>query len=448
MIEYLIIIISSVALFWRAVFCGLTADDVQMHPWAQEYKHLYKYKKIPFSRMIWHVLQGGGLFKSLKHDYAFSILLHTANACLILKVTGLLPAALLWLCNPINNQVSLWLNGRRYAITIFCVLASWACWPLGIVLYPFAVWLHVSGAAFPLLFLATPAWPVIPVGLFGCYAIGFKKFKEIFVSRASQYHKETEMTKIHLGKVVFYFKHLAEYVKITLFPFKPGMYHNFHFYFPRHQWAIDKAYKIDAQFFTGLAIFAYMVFEMAVNHNFWAFWFLLFISQYCGICTVTMNTADRYCSLAGIGLMVMLAQKIVLLPQPYDTAVLFAFLAFYSVGYNPLFYAYKGWERFMLYHINLHPVGSRQRVHLATYYLKLKDHFSAFYVVKKGLQLNPHDFDLLYMMTQLSMMLNAPAKQILDIVDRAEQHIPLHDEEFCKSELNKVRAAVKGAVKR
>lgn len=439
MIEYLIIFTVSIILFWRSIYCGLVVDDVTMHPLAQEYKNLFKDKKIKFPELLWNILQGGGLFKNVKLDHAFSILIHFINACLILKISALLPAALLYLCNPINNQVSLWLNGRRFAITIFCCLASWAFWPSAIVLYPFAIWLHTSGAMFPFLFLATPLWGAVPVGAIACYFIGFKKFKARSEGRKEQYPQDSELHKIHWKKAIFYVKHIGYYFQIILFPFKPRMYHEYHFYFPRYQEDIDKAYKIDLDFARGAAVMAFLAFEMVVNHNFWAFWFILFISQHCGVYIVTMNVADRYCSLAAAGLMVMLAQKIALLPQPYDMFALGAFLACYAIGYNPLLaYTYKSWERFLLYHTHIQPDGSRQRMHLAQFYLKLKDPFQAFSMVKQGLKYRPKDFDLLLMMANISLMLGFPI-ETLKMVEHAEKRIPLKDEKDCIIELNRLK---------
>lgn len=437
MIDYGIIFALSIALFWRALRCGLVVDDVNMHPWAQDYKELYRKKEVSLSYMIWNVLQGAGLFKNIKLDYAFTVLLHTVNACLVLKVSNLLPAALLFLCHPLNNQVALWLNGRRYSISIFCVLASWAFWPVAVLLYPFAVWLHISGVMFPFLFLATPFWINVPVGLAVCYLVGFKRFKERALGRMSQYPEQTELFKIHWKKAIFYVKHLGYYFQIILFPTKPRMYHEYHFYFPRYQSAIDKAYRIDWDFARGAAVVAYFGYEIIVNHSFWSFWFVLFITQYAGIFTTTMNVSDRYCSLAGIGLLVLLAQKLALLPEPYSTAALWSILAFYAVVYNPLFWAYQSWEKFMLYHTAIEPAGPRQRLHLAQLHLNNKDQFSAFYHLKKGLRQRPNDFDMLYAMANVALLMQSP-KNALIMIKRAEENIPLHDEEVSRKELDKI----------
>lgn len=438
MTEYTIIILISTLFFWRIKDCGLVVDDVNAYPFAQDTKQLYRDKKIPLSNLVWTLLQGAGLFKNIKLDYAFTVLLHTLNACLVLKVSGMFPAALLYLLNPVNNQTAMWLNGRRYAITIFCVLASWAFWPLGLALYPLAVWLHISGVMFPFLFLATPFWALTIFGAAFCYFFGFEKFKKRALGRMQQFNAESELFKINWRKAIFYVKHIGYYFQIILFPLKPRMYHEYHFYFPRYQWAIDKAYKIDLDFLRGAAVLAYLTFEIAVNHNFWAFWFLLFISQYAGIFTTTMTAADRYCSLAGVGLLVLLSQKIALLPEPYATASLWGIVAFYAAIYNPLFWAYQNWERFMLYHTNIAPEGPRQRLHLAQLYLKNKDQFSAFYQLKQGLKQKPHDFDMLYTMANVALLLQSP-QNCLNMIKRAEDAIPLHDEVDSKQELGRLR---------
>ena len=448
MIEYALLIISSVILFWRSIYCGLVVDDVSMVPLAQEYKERFRDKKIKLPELVWNMCYGGGLFKDLRLDHAFSVLIHTINSCLILKISGLFPAALLYLCNPINNQVSLWLNGRRYLITIFCVLASWAFWPAAFVLYPFAVWIHVSGVMLPLLFLTTPFWYAIPAGAGICYLVGSKKFIATIESRKSEFPKGSELQKISWQKLIFYVKHIGYYFQNIILPIKPRMYHEFHFYFPRYHQDIEKAYKIDFDFLRGAAVLMFLAYEMIVGHNFWAFWFLVFISQYCGIYTTTMNVSDRYCSLAGVGIMVMLAQKIALIPQPYSTGLIMAFVAFYSVLYNPLLeYAYKSWEKFLLYHTHIQPDGARQRIHLAQFYLGLKDPFSAFYILKQGLKQRPHDFDMLFIMANVALMMGFPA-ETLKMVERAKKRIPLNDEAYCIHELEKLKDKATGIMGR
>ena len=439
MIEYAIIAIMSIIFFWRAKDCGLVVDDHRMGSWAQEYKELLSDKKIGFSKAAWNILQGAGLFKNVGIDHVFSVFLHTINSCLVFKISGLLPAALLYLCNPINNQVTLWLNCRRYSIVIFCVLASWAFWPLSAVLYPLSAWLHVSGIMFPALFLATPFWYNTPIGALIFFLIGFKRIRQITLSRMEQYPKDSELFKITWRKAIFYVKHVGYYCQIILFPIKPRMYHEFHFNFPRYKESIEKAYRIDLDFARGAAALSFLLYEIAVNHNFWAFWFLLFISQYSGIFTATMNVADRYCSLAGIGLMVLLSQKLALLPEPYATASVWAILAFYAAIYNPLFYAYKNFETFMIYHTFIEPSGSRQRFHLAELYLKGKDQFSAFYQLKQGLKLNPRDFDMLYVMANVALLMQSPQNALI-MIKRARERMPENEEDrkTSETELNRL----------
>ena len=426
MSEYLIILLSSVALFWRCHQLGLVADDDYRYKPAQEYKQLYREKKIPISQFVWEILYGAGLFKNVKLDHIFSVALHTLNACLIFKVSSLLPAALLYLCNPVNNQVSLWLNGRRYSIVITCVLLSWAFWPLAIILYPFAVWLHVSAVMFPALFLATSFWFLVPVGGIAALLVGFNKFKEIASSRRSDYPQNSEMHRINWRKAILYVKSIGYYVQHTIFPMKPSMYHEFLFDFNRYLGDMAKGYSLNFDFWKGAAILSYLVYEIAVNHNFWAFWFIVFISQYCNIWTTTMHAADRYCSMAGIGLTILLAQKIALLPQPYSTAVLFSFLTLYAVKYDPLFYAYQTWQKFIQYNINITPEGSRQRCIMARFYILRKDLFSAFAVLKQGINLRPDSFDMLFMMAEVGLALGFH-EEVINLVERAEKRIPYND---------------------
>ena len=139
-----------------------------------------------------------------------------------------------------------------------------------------------------------------------------------------------------------------------------------------------------------------------------------------------MHAADRYCSMAGIGLTILLAQKIALLPQPYSTAVLFSFLTLYAVKYDPLFYAYQTWQKFIQYNINITPEGSRQRCIMARFYILRKDLFSAFAVLKQGINLRPDSFDMLFMMAEVGLALGFH-EEVINLVERAEKRIPYND---------------------
>ncbi len=431
MINYLILFVATIAMFYKTMYCGYVVDDVQRVISLKRSKAEFKAKKMKALDFWKEALYGAGLFKNPKYEYAFNMAVHFANCSLIYKMSGSLIAALLYLVNPINNQTAIWMNGRRYALTILAVLLTWNFHILGIVLFPFCAWLHVSGIAMPLLFLWTKQWWIVPVGIAVAIIFGRKQILNVMGSRKREFKDGNENQKITPKKLILYVKSIGYNLFRCVLPLQPAMYHNFLFYFSGSKEHIEDGYKINADFIKGVLALSLLGYLMIFQHNFWAFWFLLFISQWCNLYQVTMNSADRYCSLANVGVMIMVAQYANMLPQPYGMAVIVGLGALYITKYQPLFRAYTSIENFYLYHLYIQPDLVNPRYFLAKFYLTNNDVYSAFATIKKGLQFRPHDFKFLLTMMECMFALNKiePAFKVLAV---AEKNIPLGEEEDCK----------------
>ena len=75
----------------------------------------------------------------IKLDHLLTILLHTTVCILIYIVLGnnthSFIAALLFSIHPANNQVSIWLNGKRFAVMTILTLLMWMFKPYGVGFY-------------------------------------------------------------------------------------------------------------------------------------------------------------------------------------------------------------------------------------------------------------------------------------------------------------------------
>lgn len=439
--EYLYLFLATVVLFHRAVKLGYIVDDVVMYQFWKKRKS-YSLEKFPIKSRVWHALHGAGVFRNRVQEHFFTLAVHYINCCLIYKVSGSLLASLLYLCNPVNNQVALWLNGRRYQIGILCALLIWNFKWLFIPLYAFAVWIHVGIVALPILVMFTmPTLYGLVSSILGAavlYVFGWKKISGRFKSRRKDFAKDNELQKLRPGKLVVYVKCLGFYFFHTILPNKPRMYHEFMYYFSRYPSEIKRGYSFNFEFFKGLAVVAFIGYEIFVQYNVWAIWWIVFISQWCMVVTVTQNVADRYCSLAGVGLMVILAKYVNLLPAPYMHIVYTFLFTFYILRYLPLFWAYQNIDNFHKYHINIQPDAIESRSLQAVRYLRMNDAFSAFAVLKVGLRYRPNDFKLLITMSQTFFALNLPEKG-LQVLDIAGKYIPVGEEEDFRREAEKIR---------
>ena len=151
-----------------------------------------------------------------------------------------------------------------------------------------------------------------------------------------------------------------------------------------------------------------------------------------------MNSADRYCSLANVGVMVILAGHIQMLPDPYSYIVGTAVAVFYVMKYVPLFRAYLNLEQFHKYHINLTPEAVSSRFFLSKEYIARKDVHSAFALIKEGLKYKPYDFKLLLCFIECMIYLGK-IEQALKAMDYTEKYIPKGEEEDCKNLFEGIR---------
>lgn len=430
--NYLILLGATIALFYKAFYCGYVVDDVIRATRMIEFKKSLKEKKITLHFFLKQAVYGAGIFKNAYQEYSFNIALHYINCCLIYHMSHSFIGALFYLCNPINNQTALWMNGRRYALSILCVLLAWNWHILALVLFPALAWLHVSGLVGIILFCWTPYWPLIPVvGL-----VTFFVFKEhwygVLINRKSEFKIGNENQNITWKKLILYVKSVGYNFFNCILPFKPAMYHNFLFYFSNDPDNTAEGYSYNFDFYKGIAVLMFIGYMIVAQHSFWAFWFLLFISPWCNLYQVTMNAADRYCSLANVGAMLLLVNLINQLPDVYKVPVFVAFLIFYVIKYQPLFRAYTNIENFYLYHLSQQPDLVNPRYYLAKYYLDNNDIYSAFAMIKIGLKYRPYDFKFLLCMMEILFQMGK-IEAGLQVMKICEKCCPPLETEDCKA---------------
>lgn len=422
---YLTVWVFLFLMFERAMYCGLVVDDDVWHRRMFEQKKLLRERKIKLLGFIHDAVYGGGLFYLPKWDHLATIILHGINCSLIVHAFGL-PVALLYLINPINNQTVLWLNGRRYALNVICVLLAWNFWWMAPVFLPLGLWIHITGAASPLLFLWTPYWPAIPLVGALSWFFGQKWIKARIKSRAEDFKPGNENQVIRWKKIILFVKTIGYQFVNCVLPNKPAMYHDFLYYFSSTKEGTETGYKLNGDFWKGIAVLLFL----ALDHSFFAFWFFIFIAQWCNVYQVTMNASDRYNCLAGIGAMALVVKYAAMLP--FGNYVLVGLAVFYIVKYQPLFMAYRNTENFHLYHIAQQPDIINPRFFLSKIYIARKDPYSAFSVIKQGMRYRPHDFKLMLGFIECMFEMGKPTAG-LKAMEICEKYIPYHEEEDCKA---------------
>lgn len=441
--EYLYLFLILVVVFWKALLCGYCVDDdVRVRQFKDDWR-AKKWEGLNWIERLDRCIYGAGFFKTPFQEHMFTSLYHYANTCLVYYVTGSFTVAVLFLVNPVNNQVSIWLNGRRYAIAITLILLAFKFNLISLPLFLVAAWVHVSAVPFIILMAFQP-WGLLMValGLIGFFAFGgYAKIKSRFLSRKADFTKNNECQRLTWKKSIIYVKSLGFYFFHTIFPNKPRMYHKFLYYFSRNKEGNEEGYSFNFEFYKGLAVVLFVGYEMIFQHNIWALWWLVFVTPWSNIIQVTQPVADRYCTLSGIGLMVILVKYVEMLPSPYKECTYTAIILFYFLRYAPLFDAYKSQEYFHNYHIALQPDAVESRSLKATRYLRVKDPMTAFAIIKEGLRFRPNDFKLLLIMAQ-SLFYMGKHQSALKVLDLAEKQVPLGEEEEAKKELGAMRGSI------
>ena len=436
---YLIIALIGMIFFHKVIYLKYCVDDPTILIQVKAHKATGKFK-FTYIRKFFY---GAGLFKNPSLDHCFSIIIHITNTMLIYKATSSLLVACLWLLNPVNNQLSLWLNGRRYSIGILCTLLVFNFPVFFVPVYAFIAWFHVYAIALPFIIIATypEYWAIIPSGITLYFVFGFKNNKAMFKAREKDMAKSNEFLKIKPQKLILYVKSLGWYFGHTLFPSKPMMYQDFLFYFGKYEVATQQGYKLNRDFWKGFLVVAFLVYEIGFQHNIWAVWWLVFISQYSNLVTVVMSATDRYCSLAGIGLMAILGKYLILLPTPFSYIAIGAFFAYYTSKYQPLFNAYQSIRSFYMYHILMKPNLIKPRAYLAHSYLGSNEPFAAHYITNQGLKFRPWDFELQVTMAKIMFAIGQHDKCI-KTMDRALENCPMGEEELAKTEFDEIKKII------
>lgn len=235
-------------------------------------------------------------------------------------------AALLFAINPTNNQGSVWISGRSYALSALGMTGAMA--------FP--------ALCFPFILLATYTNPgfLAPVALFGskfigffllaiplAWAINFKRFKGN-VKFKMQKEMLDEDKAIKWEKVPLVLKTFGFYTLLTLIPFQNSFYHSFLQSCSGSGRA--KAYTMKDRFFwigliMALGVLAYWILVPWNMISFGLLWWCACLAPFCNFMRASQEIAERYCYLPAVGLMFVLASIIHAYP-----IVIAAFLAMYA----------------------------------------------------------------------------------------------------------------------
>jgi tetratricopeptide (TPR) repeat protein len=248
------------------------------------------FKKIPF---VWHL---------------FSLLLHIANACLLVFILEpifgrqlALVAVLFWAVNPMLSQNTVWISGRPYVIAMFFSMLAMLFWqnPIIVILcYMLAVITNISITFVPILLLIMhPAtWQanlyilimIVAAAPFIIWKFNKRFTKGLVIDR--------ENFKFKLRKFNTFSRIIAYYVWTLFVPVRMGWYHQAGFRYN------DKWEKFNIWTLAGFFLIGFLIFQRLPG-----LWFLLGILPNSNLYATNSFLQDRYLYFCSIGIALIIA---------------------------------------------------------------------------------------------------------------------------------------------
>ena len=318
-----LIIILNVITYWRSLKFHFICDDLSVFA-----------MNIPKPKEYWKQLlmqTRGAAMWDPKWNHTLNIIVHTIVCILIYLVAGYnhisLLAALLFAISPNNNQCSIWISGRWYAISAIIGLTMFLFQPLG----PMWVWLSCFGSLntlfTPLMFGFT-AFPLY--ALLALIPLTYH-YKLIFQGQKMAQESNDELGKFRPRKIIIYFKLLGWHLVNCIFGSKVSFYQPYLYTYGVDKTENKKAYKPDVFMAIGIGYLLLTLGSFFWYNGQWSmtwclWWFLINMSMWCGLITCNQINSMRYNYLANVGLMVALS--ILLQGHPFLTGL---FLAGYFV---------------------------------------------------------------------------------------------------------------------
>ena len=347
---YLVIMLSCIAVFYRTLKYDIVVDDDYFRHTSKVNNPKYKNKILRLHAL----LKGLHPVKSKKLDHVITLAIHTAVCMLIYTAFGSLAVSLLFAFNLSNNQVSIWMNGKRYGFNTILCLLSYILLPIGGVFFWFLTpFFQPNAILFPLILALKGHWwlpIIIPLGLLvgNCYLIKWAKFRSKMIP-------VDELKDWHPRKLVFILKTYAFYFFRGIVPVAPSMYLSYLGGYGFDNDNTEKVYKADwITAIGGTVVFLIPLLYLYYPVIMFGFmWWLITISIYNNWKTITVPFGERYMYLPNIGLMLGLVQVLNLLHPYLWLLVLGAYLGRLDI-YIPM---YTDMSRYLKHHTDVNPTN-------------------------------------------------------------------------------------------
>ncbi len=411
MYHALIIIAYNLIIYFKTLRFTLITDDIRWYKknengWGKfkDYKNIFEFlAQVLYSGgtfgMKWEKKFGKYSIDAIQFDHLFTIFLHTTISVLIYIATGSFWGAILYSCNPVNNQTSIWLNGRRYAINIILVLLSLIAWNhhawfLSIPLWGMTSMFQLTALFAPILW---GKWWLLGMPLIFIAIRRHDVMTKVLQRQSTVYSKE--LLIIFPRRIIVVIKSYGFYFFHMIFPGNVGMYYPNLYYWGLTKGGNEDAYAYNMEFYKGaLAGIISIVGIILLPNNLKPMGIFAAISllQWCNIIYAVQTLADRYCNMANVFLMVFLAMALDYIWPPLN----FFFVGYYIMGLQNIMRMYPNIWHFHKYHLFMMPESLPNWVFFSNYFIKTGQYLQAWPIVEEGLGHHPNNFGLLFQAAQ------------------------------------------------
>ncbi len=310
MVKIIFIFALNMLLYAKTIQFKYVSDDLST------YQHPPKWKNKAHKWWLWILAQYK--FRE-KYDRLMTIFIHSLVSVFIYLAFGAnqmsFIAACLFSANPANNQASIWISGRGYALATLLLLMAMTIPFVGALLLLGCAYFNIGYLA-PLALIGSTKWYLLafmpPIWWFW-----WKRFKHDVVQKAVA-ETVPEDQRFHLGKLVLAIKTVGFYLTLALIPFRITFYHSFlqscagNKIMKRRAYALDKFFWIGVVSITSFVVYIYIKGWDITTYG--MLWFFITIAPFSNLRRVQQECAERYIYMANVGVMVALASLIVTYP--------------------------------------------------------------------------------------------------------------------------------------
>lgn len=398
--EIIAIVLLNLGLYWRTLKYEGVVDDLTWYRKIQKLRLLSN--DIPgWIEYLRRRLYGAGTFGlSFEKDHAFAIFLNCVTATLIYLAFGQnnisFWAAILYTCNPINNQTTIWMNGRRFTINIIFVLLMMMAGPFGALLYIPTHLFQVTALFAPLLFIHKYPWMILALPL--VIYLGYDKTMKKIKSRLAGIPHDKDRTVFTWKRLIVITKYYGHYIFKMPIPGKCLMTYPMLHFWGRTEAGNKDAYAFNMDFYKGAAALLVSVAGLFFfkGDMFWMWAFMcVSMMQWCAILPFVQDLADRYASLPNVFMMFFVSYLLNTYAGAFALPILTGLAVYYAVHLHIVMPMYKDFPTYWFYHRFHSPAVPSPRIFEIKDLIKVGQFDKAWVLSREGLMYTPNDFGLL-----------------------------------------------------